>query len=121
MPKPRLAFVGSEDITENGRRLRTYTIEIANRSEFSDELFAASPDLQPCGINANSSRTWINIYIDGGRRLYGWCAIRSNAQLSSLRFIIPADAIQPTKIYVDVVDRREGKVVKSNKIYVREK
>src|ERR1043165_9060010 len=96
MPKPKLAFVGIEDNTQNGRQYRTYTIEIANRADFSDELFTASPGLQPCGTNSNSSRTWINIYIDGGRRYYGWCAIRSNAELSSLRFNVPADIKQPT-------------------------
>jgi hypothetical protein len=117
MPKPRLEFVRVDDVTENGRSFRVYTVEIANRADFSDELFAASPGLQPCGKNADSSRTWINIYADG-RRLNGWCAIRSNSELSSLKFNVPADMIQPTKLYVDLVDRRDGKLVKSNKVHV---
>ena len=116
MPKPKLSFVRAEEVTSNGYRYRTYTVEIANRSEFSDELFSESPDLPACGLNANSSRTWINIYFDGGKRYYGWCAIHSNAELSMLKFNVPADVVQPTKIYVDFVDRREGKVVKSNQV-----
>ena len=120
MPKPRLGLIRTDNVTDNGRRFRMYTVEITNRSEFSDELFAASPDLPPCGYNADSSRTWINIYIDNGRRVYGWCAIHSNAQLSSLKFNIPADDPQPTKFYVEFVDRREGKVIKSNKIEIVE-
>jgi len=120
MPKPRLGLIRTDDVTDNGRRFRMYTIEITNRMEFSDELFATSPDLPPCGTNTNSSRTWINIYIDNGRRAYGWCAIHSNAELSSLKFNVPADDAQPTKIYVDFVDRRGGKIVKSNKIEIVE-
>ncbi|HEY2865507.1 MAG TPA: hypothetical protein VGJ02_00320 [Pyrinomonadaceae bacterium] len=120
MPKPKLSFVRAEDVTDNSRQYMRYTIEITNRSEFSDELFFESPDLPACGLNANSSRTWINIYFDGGRRYYGWCAIRSNAELSMLKFNVPADAVQPTKIYVDFVDRREGKVVKSNKVDIHQ-
>jgi hypothetical protein len=118
MPKPKLAIVGVEDGTANGRQYRIYTIEIINRADFSDELFAASPDLQPCGKNSNSSRTWINIYVDGGRRYYGWCAIHSNTELSTLKFAVPADLIQPTKLYVDLVDRRQGKIIRSNKVAV---
>ena len=120
MPKPRLGIISTDDVTDKGRQLRMYTIEITNRSEFLDELFAASPDLPPCGYNADSSRTWINIYIDNGRRVYGWCAVHSNGELSSLKFNIPANDPQPTKIYIDFVDRREGKIVKSNKIEIVE-
>jgi len=120
LPKPRLGLIRTDDVTDKGRRLRIYTIEITNRTEFSDELFAASADLPPCGTNTNSARTWINVYVDNGRRVYGWCAIHSIAELSSLKFNIPADDPQPAKIYVDFVDRREGKIVKSNKIEIVE-
>jgi len=116
LPKPDLRFVRADDVVSNGHRMRMYTIEIVNRSEFADELFAASPDLPPCAKNTNSSRTWINIYIDD-RRIYGHCAISSNSELSSLKFNVPAD-IKVTKISVDFVDRREGKVVRSNTIDV---
>ena len=116
--KPQLGFIRAEDFTEKGRMLRMYTVEIVNRSEFDDELFAASPELPPCGLNANSSRTWINIYADDGHRIYGWCGIRSNAELSSLKFILPVDQPQPAKLYVDFVDRRNGKIVRSKKVPV---
>src|SRR5687768_6327570 len=116
LPKPDLRFVRSDEVVNNGHPMRMFTIEIVNRSEFADELFAASPDLPPCGKNANSSRTWINIYIDD-RRIYGHCAISSNAELSSLKFNVSADT-KVTKISVDFVDRREGKVVRSNSVEV---
>ena len=118
MPKPELRYVRSDEVTISGGRFRVYTIEITNRSEISDEFFAVSPDLPPCGSNTNASRTWINIYIDGSKRIYGYCAIRSNAELSSLKFSVPADSPQPTEIFVDFVDRREGRQVKSNKVSV---
>lgn len=119
MPKPELRLVGTEDHTTNGYRMRTYTIEITNSSEFSDKLFAASPDLPPCGLNVDSSRTWINIYGDG-KRIYGWCGIQSNGELSSLKFNILADVTQPTEFFVDFVDRRKGKIVESNRITIEE-
>jgi len=120
MPKPELRFVRVEDHTTNGNRVRTYTIEITNSSEFSDELFAASPDLPPCGKNENSSRTWINIYGNGGKRIYGWCGIHSNSELSLLKFNVFADATPPTEFFVDFVDRRKGKIVESNKVDIEE-
>jgi hypothetical protein len=120
MPKPDLRFVRVEDDTVNGRPIRRFTIEITNSSEFSDELFAASPDLPPCGKNGNSSRTWINIYGDGGKRIYGWCGISSNAELSLLKFNVFADTTQPTKFFVDFVDRRKGKIVESNRVFIEE-
>jgi hypothetical protein len=119
LPKPELRFVRTEDDTVNGRPIRRYTIEITNSSEFSDELFAASPDLPPCGLNADSSRTWINIYGDG-KRIYGWCGIHSNGELSSLKFNVLADTTQPTEFFVDFVDRRIGKIVESNRVMIEQ-
>ena len=117
MPKPKLGFVRVTDVEVNGRPFRMYEIEIVNRAEFANELFAPSQDLPPCGLNNNSSRTWIEIYTEKGR-IYGHCGIHVIEELSSLKFNIPADAKQPVKIYVDFVDRREGKIVRSNKVNV---
>lgn len=76
------------------------------------------PVLPPCGTNANAARTWINIYGDRNARLYGWCAVKDNGELASLRFTLPADRPQPKKIFIDFVDRLEGKIVRSNKVNV---
>ena len=117
LPKPDLRFVRATDTEVNGKPYRMYEIEIVNRADFSDELFVQSPNLPPCGRNTNSSRTWINIYIDNKNRIYGHCGISSNGELSSLKFNVSAD-IKLTKISVDFVDRREGKVVHSNTVDV---
>jgi len=115
----KLVFVNAPvEVVNNGYRFRMYEIEVVNRAEFADELFAASPDLPPCGKNSNSSRTWINIYDEKGKRLYGWCAINSMEELSSLKFNIPAGDKQPKRIYMEFVDRRDGKMVKSNQAKV---
>jgi len=119
LPKPKLGFVRVEEFVNNGQPMRMYEIEIVNRVEFANELFTASPDLPPCGKNANASRTWINIYINNNSRIYGHCGISSNEELSSLKFNVPADT-KITRIAVDFVDRREGKIVRSNRIDVED-
>ena len=54
----KLVFVSAPvEVVNNGHRFRMYEIEVVNRAEFADELFAASPDLPACGRNSNSSRT----------------------------------------------------------------
>ena len=117
MPKPDLRFVRVTDVKVNGKPFRMYEIEIVNRAEFVNELFVPAPDLPPCGYNASASRTWIDIHTKKGR-IYGFCAINSNDELSSLKFNIPANANQPTKLFVDFRDRREDKVVRSNTVDV---
>ena len=115
LPRPVIKVVRLEDKVNNGYRVRTFEMEITNRGEFAAELFAPSPDLPPCGKNANSARTWINIYNENGARLYGWCALKTIEDLASLRFHLPADIKQPDKIYIDLIDRREQRIARSEK------
>jgi hypothetical protein len=119
MPKPQLRLLGVRDHVNNGYAVRLYEVEVVNRSEISDEFFIAAPALPPCGQNTNSSRTWINLYNEKSARLYGWCSIKTNGELSSLGFMIPATDPQPKKIFIDLVDRAEGRVLRSNKIAIK--
>ena len=118
LPRPVIKVVRLEDKVNNGYRVRTFEMEITNRGEFAAELFAPSPDLPPCGKNANSARTWINIYNENGTRLYGFCAIKTIEDLASLRFNLPADIKQPDKIYIDLIDRREQRMARSEKVNI---
>ena len=95
-----------------------YEIEVLNREEYDNELFVPSPGLPPCGGNRNASRTWINIYNEKGEHLYGHCAIKANGELGSLRFSVRADKPQPKRIFIDLVDRFEERIVRSNTVSV---
>jgi hypothetical protein len=84
-----------------------YRLSVQNWPAYSDALFEASPDRPPCGLNDNSSRTWIEIYASGGTRLYGHCAIATAAGLQTqLNVPIPRSFPTPAGIYIEMIDRR---------------
>lgn len=116
LPRPQVKFLGTEKIEQNGRAATAYRFEIVNRKDFDDELFFPAPVLGPCGKNTSPSRTWVNIYNESGRRLYGYCAIKTNAELVTLGFIIPDGSPAPVKILVEFVDRAAGMVSRSKMI-----
>jgi hypothetical protein len=118
LPKPKLRFVGKVESTTRDLRLFNYELEVVNREDFDNELFVPSPALPPCGRNTNASRTWINIYNEKGERLYGHCAVMANEGLASVRFSVPARRPQPKKIFIDLVDRFEERIVRSNTVTV---
>ncbi|MDI1243572.1 MAG: hypothetical protein PSX80_16805 [bacterium] len=119
LPKPKLKLVSVSDGTNNGYAVKVYVIEVVNRTDILDEFFIAAPVLPPCGNNTNAARTWINLYDDRSVRIYGWCAIKSNSELASLGFMIRASDTQPKKIFIDLVDRFEGIILRSNKITIQ--
>ena len=119
MPKPQIRLIGVTDIINNGYAMKMYEVEVVNRQEISDEFFQLSPALPRCGRNPNASRTWINIYGDKGAAIYGWCAIATSAELGSLKFLMAETAPQPKRIFIDLVDRAEDRVIRSNKIAIK--
>ena len=88
-----------------------------NAGAYPDSLFAPSPDLPACGLNANSSRTWVEMRDARGPYLYGYCAIRSAGELASQLYLplalTPADA---TAIVVVLTDRRCATSVSSQPV-----
>lgn len=118
MPKPKLRFVSVTDTVNNGYKLKLYEIEVINREDFDNELFMPSPALPPCGKNTKASRTWVNIYNEKGARIYGYCAMNANSELASIKFMVEAGKPQPKKIFVDLVDRFEERIVRSNTVSV---
>ena len=118
LPKPELRLLGVTNTAENGAIKVLYEIEVVNRYEFDDNLFMPAPALPPCGKNGNSSRTWINVYSERRGRIYGWCGVYANSELASLKFIVPGSWPQPKKLFIDLVDRAEGKTVRSNTIRI---
>ncbi len=87
-------------------------IPVTNRSVYDNEMFRKAPELPACGANANSSRTWVDIYnADTNTKLYGFCGLGSKDDLKNLWF-------KPTtfkgRAYIIINDRACQKSYKSN-------
>jgi hypothetical protein len=96
-----------------------FQIAVQNSDLFPDELFAAAPDLPPCGLNTNASRTWVNIFAKsaaGDRYIYGFCALGSNKNLKKLWFVYPNTGTNDETFYVQLNDRRTNRLYNSNLI-----
>jgi hypothetical protein len=114
IPNPVLAFMGPEFFEANGKQWTRYRYAVANAAEYPNELFAAAPELPPCGQNTKSSRTWVDIYDQSGKRLNGFCALGSRDGLGKLWFAIERDAVPPSWVYIEMTDRKTATKYKSN-------
>ena len=97
----------------NGQQFTRYRYAIYNFDEYPAEMFAASPNLPPCGNNTRASRTWIDFYAQDGRRLNGFCALSQPKDLNSIWFAIATDVVPPSWIYVEFTDRATNTKYKS--------
>ena len=114
--RPQLILKKIENYTVRGNAFTRYRLEVTNWSSFSNDLFAPSPNLPPCGLNKNSSRTWVNIHAKGGRRLYGFCAFSKAENLKSLWFSVPQGQTPPPEVYIVLNDRLKNQTYTSNSI-----
>jgi len=114
LPNPILVFTGTEEYEASGKKWVRYKYSVYNSSAYPDELFAASPDLPPCGRNRSASRTWIDFYEQDGKRLYGFCAIGKSEDLDHLWFALEPGSIPPSWIYIEMTDRKANLKYKSN-------
>ena len=106
LPDPLIQITGSEDYETGGMAFTRYRISVTNRAEYPDSLFAAAPDLPPCGLNTNSSRTWVDIHDGDGHRIYGFCALGEADSLNDLWFALPRGTPPPDCVSVTLTDRR---------------
>ena len=107
LPDPELGLIGTaEYISAAGDPCTRYKLEVLNWSDFPDELFAAAPDLPPCGLNTNASRTWVSIYSGDGSYVYGFCALSDNDRLNDIWFGVVEGEAPPECVYVELWDRR---------------
>ncbi len=113
LPSPTLMFLGSEPYEAGGKSWIRYHYAVVNRDAFSDRLFAASPELPPCGANTKASRTWVDFFDSRGKRLYGFCALGKSADLAKLWFAAEANAIPPSWVYIELNDRQTSTKMKS--------
>ena len=82
------------------------TIPVANWEVFPKDLFAAAPELPPCGSNNNASRTWVLIYNQDGTRLYGFCGLEDPSNLQNIWVSTPVDdQCIITGLYIEIWDR----------------
>jgi hypothetical protein len=87
-------------------------IPVVNWSAYSDDLFRKAPELPPCGANANSARTWVDIFdADTNSRIYGFCAFGTKADLKSIWF---KPSVKKGRVYIVLDDRACKRQYKSN-------
>jgi hypothetical protein len=113
LPAPVLVFMGPEFFETGGKSFTRYRYAVENFQAYPSELFAAAPTLPPCGANTNASRTWVDIYTQNGKRLNGFCAIRSPADLGKIWFALENDELPSSWIYIEMTDRQTGTKYKS--------
>jgi hypothetical protein len=114
IPNPVLHMVRAETLQSRGKRYIRYYYDVLNKGDYPAALFAVAPDLPPCGANAKSSRTWVDIYDQRGKRLNGFCAISKPADLNVIWFELEEDVVPPSYIYIEINDRQTNTKYKSN-------
>ena len=114
IPNPVIVFIGSENYQSGAKHLTRYSFDVFNKTDFPAEMFMPAPKLPPCGKNTNSSRTWVDIYDQNGKRLNGFCAIKKPDELNQLWFAIDEDQLPPSWIYIELTDRETNTKYKSN-------
>jgi hypothetical protein len=114
VPNPVLVFSGQEFYEVNGKQFTRYRYTVDNLAAFPNELFAAAPELPPCGRNTSASRTWVDFYTQSGKRLYGFCALGNHNDLDKIWFAIESETIPPSWVYIELTDRKTNTKYKSN-------
>jgi hypothetical protein len=114
LPNPTLYLIAQEPFTLRGKRWVRYKYSVDNFEVYPNELFAAAPELPPCGNNTKAARTWVEVYDQSGKRLNGFCAFGKNADLNSVWFALEEDVIPPSWVYIELNDRKTNTKYKSN-------
>ena len=114
IPNPVLSLTGTETYPQSGKTFVKYHYDVFNKDQYPAAMFAPAPDLPPCGENTKSSRTWVDIFDSKGKRLNGFCALGKPADLNQLWFALEADAVPPSYVYIEMIDRQTNTKYKSN-------
>lgn len=113
-PNPVLVFMGPEHYEASGKRWIRYRYAVENFAEYPNEMFAAAPDLPPCGQNSKAARTWVDLYDSTGKRLNGFCGFGSNGDLNKIWFALEEGTVPPSWVYIELNDRKTNTKYKSN-------
>ncbi len=114
IPNPVLYLSHQEVFQQGGKQFTRYVYNVLNKADYPAAMFAAAPALPPCGANTKSSRTWIDIFDQRGKRLYGFCALSKPADLDGIWFALESNEIPPSYVYVEMNDRQTNTKYKSN-------
>jgi hypothetical protein len=114
LPNPVLYLIGSEFFQNNGKTFVRYKYDVFNKDAYPADMFAAAPNLPPCGKNTKASRTWVDLFDQNGKRLYGFCALSKPADLNQIYFALEDGVIPPSWIYIEMTDRQTNTKYKSN-------
>lgn len=120
LPNPVAILLSPAYYEQGGKQWTRYNLAVFNYTDYPNEMFAAAPALPPCGQNTKAARTWVEIMDQSGKRLYGFCAISTNEDLTKLWFALETDVIPPSWVYVVLNDRQTGKTYKSNLVETTE-
>jgi hypothetical protein len=114
-PAPFLYMTGTEMYQTGGRTFIRYNYDVHNKQAYPAAMFAAAPNLPPCGNNANASRTWVDIFnARTNQRLYGFCALGNPNDLGRIWFALEEGVLPPSYIYIELNDRQTGTRLRSN-------
>jgi hypothetical protein len=122
LPAPQMVITGTEIYTASGQTFRRYRFDVTNKALYPAAMFAASPNLPPCGNNHNSSRTWVDFFEGAsagaatGRRIYGFCALGSPANLGQIWFALPHAQMPPASVTIVMTDRQTNTQYRSNAV-----
>ena len=114
LPNPVLYLKHTEFYQNGGKNYVRYKFDVMNSAEYPADMFAAAPNLPPCGQNTKSARTWVDIYDQQGKRLYGFCALPKPDDLNSIWFALEETAVPPSYVYIELDDRATNTKYKSN-------
>ena len=114
LPNPILYLTGVEYFQAGGKQLVRYKYDVLNKDAYPAAMFAAAPALPPCGKNTNASRSWVDLFDQSGKRLYGFCALSKPGDLNQLWFALEEDVIPPSWVYIELNDRQTNTKYKSN-------
>jgi hypothetical protein len=114
LPNPVLFLQNVEFVKTGGKEMMRYHFGVENAGDYPDTMFAASPELPPCGQNTKASRTWVDVYAQDGKRLQGFCAFGKATDLNSVWFALDVEAVPPSWVYIELNDRSTNTKYKSN-------
>lgn len=114
VPNPTLYLTGTEYYAVNGKTFVRYSYDVFNKDQYPAALFTAAPALPPCGLNHNSSRTWVDFFDSRGTRLYGFCALGTPSDLGKIWFALEEGVLPPSYVYIEINDRQTNTKYRSN-------
>jgi opacity protein-like surface antigen len=114
IPNPVLVFNGQSFYQVGSVHYVRYSYFVFNSEAFPDTMFAAAPTLPPCGKNTNSSRSWVDLFDQRGKRLNGFCALGKSDDMNGIWFALEEGVVPPSYIYIEITDRQTNTKYKSN-------